>query len=141
MFLLDTSSKEAFDGEESIAYQFKLNSSVSSPCLTDLLRENMIPLNTDLLCDPVSDTGTLSQLYKQLMVPRGFTPSVTRVQESRSSSPVDDDSDSGVVFKYVFEDDEIGTGVSLTAREFGSTNLGLHQRTSTMPDLNIISCP
>lgn len=72
-----------------------------------------------------------------------MTPSMTRIQQSRSSSPMDEDSDSGVVFKYGFDcqDDDIGTGVSLTAQEFGSTSLGLHRRTSTMPDLNIIPCP
>ncbi|XP_045204476.2 uncharacterized protein LOC123557209 [Mercenaria mercenaria] len=145
----DTFSRKLYYGEQStnVTYQFKLNSSVSSPCLTDLLRENLIPLKKDLVCDPVSDTGTLSKLYTQLMVPRGFTmsPSVTKVKESRSPSPVEGDSDSGVVFKlgwYTEDDEECRSRSSseVDVANPGTTCSLLHRRTSTMPDLNIIPC-
>lgn len=128
---------------KNMKYQFKLNSSVSTPCLTDLLRENMIPFNKDLFCDPVSNTGTLSQLYTQLMVPRGFTitTSETKNKKSRSPSPIDADSDSGVVFKLgLYSQEEEHSDSQGTEDVLGTSCSLLHRRTSTMPDLNIIPC-
>jgi hypothetical protein len=103
----------------------------------------MIPFNKDLFCDPVSNTGTLSQLYTQLMVPRGFTitTSETKNKKSRSPSPIDADSDSGVVFKLgLYSQEHSHSDSQGTEDVLGTSCSLLHRRTSTMPDLNIIPC-
>lgn len=106
----------------------------------------MIPINKDnkdLYCDPVSDTGTLSKLYTQLMVPRGFTmtPTVTRIPESRAHSPTETDLDSGIVFRVGTNTDvEEGCGLGPGDESMpGLTYSSLH-RTSTMPDLTAVAC-
>lgn len=142
----DPSVKKSEESEsKEVTYQFKLNNSVSSPCLTDLLRQNMIPLNKDLFCDPVSDSGTLSKLYTQLMVPRGLTmtKTVPKVPQSRTPSPTIADSDSGVVFKLgsgIGEEDFGRTLDEVALGDIGMTCSGLYRRTSTMPDLNVVTC-
>ena len=114
-------------------YMFKLNSCASSPCLTDLLRSSIKQGSQETVYDPVTKLGTVSQLYLQIVSPRGSTeaPEMCVKRRNLSISDSEASSDSGVAFRGSL-DDEGEDDLDLP--------LGAISRTHTMPDLSSISC-
>ena len=112
---------------------FKLNSCASSPCLTDLLRSSIKQGSQETVYDPVTKLGTVSQLYLQIVSPRGSTeaPEMCVKRRNLSISDSEASSDSGVAFRGSL-DDEGEDDLDLP--------LGAISRTHTMPDLSSISC-
>ena len=99
--------------------------------------------------DPVSDAGTVSQIYTQLMVPRGMTlvSSMSQLSDVSEGTLDDDDSDSGVVFEIgndfeTLDDDVVFEyeGVEFEdTPEYMPINLKFGHSAS-MPDMMMITC-
>lgn len=117
-----------------MTYVIKLNSSASSPCLTDLVRSSIRPGNREIVYEPMTSLGTVSQLYTQIMVPRGLTEAPELTRQLRSVSPAGSEasSDSGVVFRF-------GDGSSEDLNIEPVHYSALH-RTHTMPELSAVHC-
>lgn len=129
---------DPLDDLRDVAYLFKLNSCASSPCLTELIRDSIKPGTREAIYNPMSNLGTLSQLYSQIMLPRGSTEAPVLTKESRtrgkSLSDSDTSSDSGIVFKLGLDDDG---SIDEDSDHLGCSPLS---RTHTMPDLSVLSC-
>jgi len=123
-----------------VDYLVKMNSCVSSPCLSDLVRQDIVPAGKPELYAPISPDGTRSHIFSQLMVPRALTelPSLKEIHKKRGSISDDDSgSDSGISFKLGSDDDqEIDISPSTSLR---TTHFTLHRRNSTMPDLQAVN--
>ncbi|KAL4230009.1 hypothetical protein ACF0H5_010397 [Mactra antiquata] len=122
-----------------------IHSCASSPCLTDLLRQNMITIDSTLLSNPVSKEGSLTQLCSQLLVPRGFTlkDSITKTsgtsntgllnKNTMSTSRKKDKKSKRLVQHNIDSDNNEDMDSDVTCSS-------LYRRTSTMPDLSVIPC-
>lgn len=120
----------------------KLSTSVSSPSLTELVRNSFSTLQE------LSSPGSLSQLFRELMLP-GYSGRPVPPPD-RPVDGKDDDSDSGVIFTLGYKDTEVGTSsgnidddveddVDEWMGNICRTPLG-SRRNYTMPDLHIVSC-
>ena len=140
----------------SITQLNKLSTSVSSPTLTDFVR-NSFPANPDL-----TSSDSLSLLFRDLMIPgyhsdAGFTNS-----DERMSDFGDEESDSGIIFtlgnmddlegetsnmKGYNDYDDYSDNGSNDSMEYDYTPgnmfrapLGLSRNHTSLPDLHVISC-
>lgn len=116
-----------------------IHPSVSFPCLTDLLREQMIQLNKDF--HPFSDTGTVSQLYMQLMALQGSGVTSVPTDISKPTTSIED-SDSGVLFRLgsLEDEEEDFNGWEQQFQVSGPVISSSLQRNVTVPDMNILPC-
>lgn len=119
-----------------VDFLMKINSCASSPCLTDFLRSGIKQETSQTVYHPVSKLGTVPQLYLQIMSPRAYTESPVSSEKTKNLSRSDSESstDSGVVFKVGFDDDD-----SVEADTEPCTCSQI-RRNHTMPDMSVVSC-
>lgn len=122
--------------------------SVSSPILTDLVR-NSLSLNHKL-----SSSDSLSQLFRELMIPSFYDNRLAAQSEERATDVDEEESDSGVIFTLGCNENEIENNKThiesddkhcdedysdLTMGNICRAPLGT-RRNYTMPDLHVVSC-
>ena len=138
----------------SITQLTKISTSVSSPTLTDFVR-NSFPTPKDL-----TSSDSLSQLYRDLMTPRHRSDSWGPNSDDQMTDYDDNGSDSGVIFTLGNVDDLDSNNVDMRVNDYdnysddGSVDsedydytagnmfrapLG-PRRSYTLPDLHVVSC-
>ena len=129
-----------------------MKSSISTPCLSELVRNSFKQVKGGILYDPLSESGTVSQIYSQLMIPRGLTlvPSMTQLSDTSGSSHENPDSDSGVMFGigrefdstddngFNDDDDFINELVEFGARKENESMNSRFGHSASLPDMFFI---